>query len=59
MKAEIINIGDEILIGQITNTNAQWLATQLRQLGFDTVQITVVPDYSESIKKHLKMLKLI
>lgn len=54
MKAEIINIGDEILIGQITNTNAQWLATQLRQLGFDTVQITVVSDYPESIKKALE-----
>jgi hypothetical protein len=33
MKAEIINIGDEILIGQIINTNAVWLAQELNSIG--------------------------
>ena len=54
MTAEIINIGDEILIGQINNTNAQWLAQQLRSLGMDTRKITVVSDNPEDIKQALK-----
>ena len=54
MTAEIINIGDEILIGQINNTNAQWLAQQLRQLGIETIQINVIADQADDIKKALK-----
>jgi len=52
--AEIINIGDEILIGQINNTNAQWLAKQLYQLGFNTRKITVISDQTNDIKNTLK-----
>ena len=33
MKAEIISIGDEILIGQVVNTNASWMAEQLTLAG--------------------------
>ncbi len=54
MTAEIINIGDEILIGQINNTNAQWLAQQLRQLGIETQKIAVVADNPEAIGEALK-----
>jgi len=57
MKAEIINIGDEILIGQINNTNAQWLATQLRNTGIDTVKMSVIPDQAEAIKEALDKTK--
>ena len=31
IKVEIITIGDEILIGQIVDTNSAWMATQLNQ----------------------------
>ncbi len=54
MTAEIINIGDEILIGQINNTNAQWLAQQLQKLGIETTKMTVVSDRPEAIKTALK-----
>ena len=54
MTAEIINIGDEILIGQINNTNAQWLAQQLQKLGIDTQKINVVADKPEAINQALK-----
>lgn len=54
MKAEIINIGDEILIGQINNTNAQWLSKELTNLGFDVEKISVVSDNPEDIEKALK-----
>ena len=46
MKAEIITIGDEILIGQITNTNASWLAKQLVDNGIQCIRITTVGDLS-------------
>ncbi len=54
MKAEIINIGDEILIGQINNTNAQWLSKELSKLGFDVEKILVIPDDPQEIENALK-----
>ncbi len=54
MKAEVVNIGDEILIGQINNTNAQWLAKELTGLGFDVDKITVIGDEPEEIKNALQ-----
>ena len=40
MKAEIITIGDEILIGQIVDTNSAWLGEQLNLYGVEVYQIT-------------------
>lgn len=44
MKAEIITIGDEILIGQIVDTNSAWMAEELNQIGVAVVQITSISD---------------
>jgi len=44
MKAEIITIGDEILIGQIVDTNSAWMAEQLNLAGIEVFQITSVHD---------------
>jgi nicotinamide-nucleotide amidase len=44
MNVEIINIGDELLIGQVINTNAAWMAAQLNLSGFRVYQFTVVSD---------------
>jgi nicotinamide-nucleotide amidase len=44
MKADIITIGDEILIGQITDTNSKWIAEQINLIGFNIRQITSVGD---------------
>ncbi len=49
MKADIITIGDEILIGQITDTNSQWIAEQLNLAGFEIRQITTVADDKQHI----------
>ncbi len=49
MKAEIITIGDEILIGQITDTNSAWLADQFSKNGIETYQVTSVHDAREHI----------
>jgi len=53
MKAEIINIGDELLIGQVVNTNASWMATELTLAGVDVVQITAISDQEKAIRKAL------
>lgn len=49
MKAEIITIGDEILIGQIIDTNSAFLAKQLNKIGIDIYQITSIQDEKQHI----------
>lgn len=49
MTAEIINIGDELLIGQVINTNASWMAQQLNSIGIDILRTTVISDNKDSI----------
>ena len=49
MKAEIITIGDEILIGQITDTNSKWMAERLNEIGIEVHQITSVHDDRDHI----------
>jgi len=44
MIAEIISIGDELLIGQVVNTNASWMAEQLSLAGVSVNQITAIAD---------------
>jgi nicotinamide-nucleotide amidase len=57
MKTEIISIGNELLIGQVVNTNASWMAEQLNLAGFWVDRITVVPDEREEIFSILKEAK--
>lgn len=54
MKAEIITIGDEILIGQIVDTNSAWMAQQLNLAGIKVKQITSVSDDRQHILDSLK-----
>ncbi|MBN2175764.1 MAG: competence/damage-inducible protein A [Bacteroidales bacterium] len=54
MKAEIISIGDELLIGQVVNTNASWMAKKLNDAGIPIHQITVIPDQKERIVTSLE-----
>ena len=44
MKAEIITIGDEILIGKIVDTNSAFIAKELNNIGVSVYQITSVQD---------------
>jgi len=55
MNVEIITIGDEILIGQIVDTNSAWMAVELNKAGFEIAQITSVHDNSEHIIEALDM----
>jgi nicotinamide-nucleotide amidase len=47
--AEILTIGDEILLGQIVNTNSSWLAERLHALGHDTRWMTTCSDRHDDI----------
>ncbi len=49
MKAEIITIGDELLIGQVIDTNSAWLGQQLSSLGITLYQRTACGDSREQI----------
>ena len=63
MKAEIITIGDEILIGQIVDTNSAWIAEQFNLNGIEIYQITSVHDdrrhITEAIKKAEEKVDLV
>ena len=54
MKAEIITIGDEILIGQIVDTNSAWMGEQFNLNGIEIYQITSVHDDHDHIIRAIK-----
>lgn len=55
MLAEIITIGDEILIGQIVDTNSAWMAKQLNLIGMKVKQVTSVSDDADHIIEALQL----
>jgi nicotinamide-nucleotide amidase len=54
MLAEIITIGDELLIGQVIDTNSAWIAEQLNMIGIRVHQITSISDNEDHILTTLK-----
>jgi nicotinamide-nucleotide amidase len=57
MLAEIITIGDEILIGQIVDTNSAWMGRELNKIGVSVKQITSVSDDATHIIQALDEAK--
>ncbi|MBV1820028.1 competence/damage-inducible protein A [Clostridium cochlearium] len=53
MNAEIIAVGTEILLGDIVNTNAQFLSKKLAQMGISVYHQSVVGDNSDRLKEEL------
>jgi nicotinamide-nucleotide amidase len=49
MNAEIITVGDELLIGQVVDTNSAWIGQELTLAGIEVVQITSVSDKASAI----------
>lgn len=54
MKAEIITIGDELLIGQVVDTNSAWMGEVLNQIGIKINRITSISDNRDEIINTLK-----
>ncbi len=57
MKATIVTIGDEILIGQIIDTNSAYIAKELDKIGVQTHEIISVSDTKEHILDTFKSLQ--
>ncbi len=57
VNAEIITIGDEILYGQIVDTNSAWMGTELTKIGIRVKQITSISDNPEHIVAALDLAK--
>jgi nicotinamide-nucleotide amidase len=55
MKAEIIAVGTELLLGQIVNTNAQYLARECASIGVDVYFQTVVGDNETRLQQALEL----
>lgn len=55
MNAEIIAVGSELLLGQIANTNAQFLSKQLAEIGVNVYYHTVVGDNSNRLKQAIEI----
>jgi nicotinamide-nucleotide amidase len=56
MQAEIITIGDEILIGHTIDTNSAWIGQRLNELGVEVVQIRSISDSRSDIMEALNHL---
>lgn len=54
MNATILNIGDELLIGQVVNTNASRMAKMLTEVGINVCGTYVIGDYADEIKHYLQ-----
>lgn len=50
---ELISVGDELLIGQVINTNASWMAEEINQVGWNVRQITSISDNGDEIIRAL------
>ncbi|MPQ48310.1 competence/damage-inducible protein A [Marinifilum sp. N1E240] len=63
MQAEIITIGDEILIGQVVDTNSAWMAKELNKIGIDVSRINSISDQKNdiinSIEESFKRVSLV
>lgn len=57
MKAEIIAIGTELLLGQITNTNAQYLAAECASIGINIFYQSVVGDNEHRLQEAFRLAK--
>ena len=54
MRAEIISIGDEILIGQVVNSNAAWIGEAMTGIGIEVSRNMTIADRGEDIRSALK-----
>ena len=50
MKCEISVIGDELLIGQVVDTNSAWMAAELNKQGWEVARVTTISDGREEIE---------
>ena len=57
VSAEIITIGDELLYGQVVDTNSAWMGEELGKIGIKVKQITSISDSPDAIEEALDTAK--
>ena len=55
VKAELVGVGTELLLGQIANTNAKWMVERLAEIGVDVLYHQVVGDNADRIAEVLRL----
>lgn len=55
MRAEVVGVGTELLLGQIANTNARWISERLAELGIDVLHHQAVGDNHERIVESIAL----
>ena len=55
MRAETVAVGTELLLGQIADTNAQWMSQRLAEIGVDVMHHQAVGDNLERIVEALRL----
>jgi len=55
MKAELLSVGDEVISGEIADTNSAWLAQQLGELGVDVVRHAAVGDVEDDVQAAVRL----
>src|SRR3990170_4829589 len=55
MRAEIVAVGTELLLGQIANTNAQWISERLASIGVDVLHHQAVGDNHERVVAAIRL----
>ncbi|MEG2178416.1 MAG: molybdopterin-binding protein, partial [Bacteroidales bacterium] len=55
MRCVIISIGDELLIGQVVNTNASWMGQALNDIGIKLDTVLTIGDTEEDICQAIKL----
>src|SRR6266545_2721465 len=58
VRAEVVGVGTELLLGQIPNTNARWISERLAEIGVDVLYHQVVGDNPERIEEALRHAEL-
>ncbi|GAA0299940.1 competence/damage-inducible protein A [Halarchaeum salinum] len=56
MDVAVLTVGDEVLAGETTNTNAAWLGQRLTERGVDVERVVVVPDEHDTIETTVRRL---
>jgi nicotinamide-nucleotide amidase len=56
-RAAIVSVGDELLAGDVPDTNSGWLARELEELGFQVLMIATLPDDRPSIARFIQWAK--
>ncbi|MDQ4108003.1 MAG: molybdopterin-binding protein, partial [Actinomycetota bacterium] len=55
MRAEIVAVGTELLLGQIANTNGRWMSESLAAIGVDVLRHQTVGDNLERIVEAMRL----